>query len=77
MDAVVCKTCHDLLAAYKNAVRVYSDAELSCRGLLGDDFQRVRKEVERLRQACRDADDALIGHLHRDHSNFAQKYGPS
>jgi hypothetical protein len=23
----------------------------------------VRKQVERLRQACRDADDALIGHL--------------
>ena len=36
------------------------DAERGRRGLLGDDFQRVRKELKRLKQACRDADDALL-----------------
>ena len=69
MDVVVCKTCDDLLAVYKRAVKLYADAELSCRGLLGDDFRQAWKEMERLRQACREADDAVLAHLrqHRSH----------
>ena len=73
---MVCKRCDDLLAAYKSAVRLYVDAERGCRGLLGDDLQRVRKEVERLRRACRDADEALIGHLRQAHLNLGEKPSP-
>ena len=50
MDVVVCKTRDDLLASYKRAVKLYADAELSCRGLLGDDFRQAWKEMERLRR---------------------------
>src|SRR5215469_4713142 len=32
---------------YHLTPRLYGETELSCRGLLGDDFQRVWKELER------------------------------
>ena len=53
----------------------YVDAGQGSRGLLGDDFQRIRKELKRLKQACRDADDALLAHLGLDHSYFERKPG--
>ena len=66
---MACKTCDDLLAAYKRAVKVYTNAEPSFRGLIGDEFQLAFKELKRLGQACRDADEALMAHLRHDHSN--------
>jgi hypothetical protein len=34
---MLCKTCDILLSTYKQAVKLYADAELRCRGMLGDD----------------------------------------
>jgi hypothetical protein len=62
-----CKTCEDLLAAYRSAVSLYTNAERSFRGLLGDGFPVALKELKRLKQACRDADDALTEHRRQDH----------
>ena len=72
-----CEACNDLLGAYKRAVRLYKDAELGCRGLLGDDLRLALKELERLRLACRNADEALLSHLRQDHRDFAKKSGSS
>jgi hypothetical protein len=33
-----CDRCHELLAAYKGAVALYTTAERKIRGLIGDDF---------------------------------------
>ena len=66
-----CKACGELLAAYKHAVKLYSTAELKCRGMLGDDLQLALEELKRLRQACRDADDALMAHLSQHHKRHS------
>ena len=65
---MVCKTCDDLLAACKRSVRLFTDAERGCQGLHGDDFQLALKELKRLRQACRDADDTLMAHFSQHHN---------
>ena len=62
-----CKTCDALLAAYKQAVNLYTNAGQSFRGALGDDSRLALKELRRLRQASKDADNALVAHLHQDH----------
>jgi hypothetical protein len=64
-----CKTCDALLANYKLAVRLFADAEQSFRGAVRSDFQLALKELKRLKQACRDADKALMDHWRQDHDN--------
>jgi hypothetical protein len=66
---MACKTCDELLTAYQRLVRVFVNADRSFQGLLGDDFQRPWKELERLRQTCRGANAALLAHWRQDHSN--------
>ena len=70
-----CKTCDDLLVAYQRAVRLYKTAARDIGTLVGDDFRRASKQAELLRQACRDADSAVMAHLRQDHSNFSHKSG--
>lgn len=62
-----CKTCDALLAAFKHAVSLYTNAGESFRGALRGDSRQALKELRRLRQACKDADNALVAHLHQDH----------
>lgn len=70
MSTVGCKRCDDLLADYKNAVRVFTNAGRKFRGATRDDFPLELKELKRLRQACKDADDALMEHWRKDHPDF-------
>lgn len=46
---MLCTTCHDLLAAYKSAVRLYTNTGQRLRGLVGDEFHLIFKELKRLR----------------------------
>ena len=59
---MVCKTCDDLLAAYKRSVRLFTDAERRCQGMLGDDFRPALKKLQRLHLACMDANAAMTAH---------------
>ena len=67
-----CKTCADLLVAYRLAVKLYLNAEQSIvernmkRGL-GKDYTAALEEAERLRLAYRDASDAFMEHWQQDH----------
>lgn len=62
-----CRTCDDLLAAYTSAVNLYTAAARDIETLVGDDFRLASKDTERLRLACRDADNALIAHFRQGH----------
>ena len=64
-----CKRCDELLAVYRRAISLYSTAQRRIRGLKGDDFILAFKELKRLKVECRNADDALMGHLGQDHIN--------
>ena len=50
-DVVDCKRCDELLAAYKDAISLYTNAKRRIRGLLGDNFILAFKELKRLRLA--------------------------
>src|SRR6516225_4616216 len=75
--AMECKTCDALLADYKRRVGLFTNAERGFRGLLGDEFPMALKELKRLKQACKDADDALIEHCRQDHGNLSHKAASS
>ena len=72
-DVVDCKRCDELLAAYKDAISLYTNAQRRIRGLLGDNFILAFKELKRLRLECRHADDALMAHLRQDHGRLSEK----
>jgi hypothetical protein len=63
-----CQTCDELLAVYRDAVSLYNNAD---RELLGGNFGLALQELKRLKQACRDADDALMEHLRKEHNNLS------
>jgi hypothetical protein len=65
-----CEIYDALLANYKLAVRLFTKAELSFRGAIRDDFRLALKELKRLKQACKDADNALMDHWRQDHDNY-------
>ena len=62
-----CRTCDDLLAAYKSAVDLYTTAARDIGTMAGDEFRMASKQAELLRLACHDADNALIAHFWQDH----------
>jgi hypothetical protein len=70
-----CETCDKLLAAYKRSVSLFKDAEGSCQGLLGEEFQLAMKELQQLHQTCHDANAALTAHWRQDHSNLLENSG--
>ena len=72
-----CKTCDELLGEYKRRVALFTNAERGFRGRLGDEFPLALQELKRLKQACRDADDALIEHCDQDHGNLSHKAASS
>ena len=72
-----CKTCDALLIDYKRQVALYMNAERGFRGLLRGEFPLALKELKRLKQACRDADDALIEHCDRDHGHLSNRAASS
>jgi hypothetical protein len=65
---MACKTCNELLAAYERAVTLFGNAVLKIPGALGDDSRAIQEAAHSLVQ-CRDASDALLAHLHQEHSN--------
>ena len=65
-----CEICDGLLANYKSCVRLFTNAQRSLRGAIGDDFQLALKELKHLKQACEDADRALLDHWRQDHGNY-------
>ena len=70
MSPVGCKRCSELLADYRDAVSVLTDAGRKFQGPARGDFPVALKELKRLRQACKDADDALIEHWRQEHPDF-------
>jgi len=62
-----CKTCDELLSAYKQSVSLYTNAVQSFREVLRGASRVTLKELRGLRQACKDADNTLMSHLHQDH----------
>jgi hypothetical protein len=66
---MACKTCDELLAAYKLKVRLFGNAVLKISGALGDDSRLATQDAAHLLVECRDASDALLAHLHQEHSN--------
>ena len=66
---MACKTCDELLAAYKREVRLFGNAVLKISGALGDDSRLATQEAAHLQLKCREASDALLAHLRQQHSN--------
>ena len=69
---MVCRTCSDLLATYRHAVSLYTAATRDIPALVGDELRLASREVEHLRRACREADDALMAHRREYHPNLVK-----
>lgn len=68
-----CKTCDALLADYKCRVRLFAEAERRFRSVIRDDFRLALKKLKRLKQACKDADTALMERWRQDHPTLVAK----
>ena len=66
---MACKTCDELLTAYKREVKLFGNAVSKISGTLGDDSRLATQEAAHLLVKCRKASDALMAHLRQDHSN--------
>jgi hypothetical protein len=66
---MACKTCDQLLAAYKRKVRLFGNAVLKISGALGDDSRLATQEATNSLVKCQDASDALLAHLRQEHGN--------
>jgi len=64
---MVCKTCDELLAAYKREVRLFMNAVLNIPGGFGDDSRVTHQVFDRFTQKCRGANEALMAHLRQEH----------
>jgi len=67
-----CKACDALLADYKQAVKVYANAERSLQGLLEHDYKLAFEKAVKLRQACKAASDAIMEHWRHAHGRASQ-----
>lgn len=65
-----CKTCDELLAAYKDAVSLFKD---SVRGIpgTGADSRLATAKADRLRLKCTETNDALMEHWREHHRSGA------
>jgi len=70
---MVCRTCLELLDAYKRSVSLFTTAERNMRGLIGDDFQLAFKQLESLHQTCMEANAAVTEHWQQEHSSLAEQ----
>ena len=66
-----CKTCDDLFSFYKHSVSRLRNA------VLEDESKLAADEPDRLKLKCKDACDALMAHMRKDHSNVNEKLGSS
>jgi hypothetical protein len=76
-DGVDCKSCDELLNTYRQAAKLYAAAQERFQAQLRGDFKLAWKELKRLREACRTADEALLAHWREEHSDLAEKAGAS
>jgi hypothetical protein len=63
-----CQTCADLLAAWEDAVRTYTDFGLRGHKILADNLRLAIMEEERLRVNCSVARDALMARRSQHHA---------
>ena len=66
---MACKTCDDLLSAYKRSVGLFGNAVSKISGTVGGDSRLATQEAAHLLVKCRDASDALMAHLRKEHGN--------
>ena len=57
------------MAAYQRAVCLYTSTVVNTAILFGANRRLASQEADRLKLACRVADNAPIAHLRQDHSN--------
>ena len=62
---MTCEMCAKLLADSKRSAGLFTKAVQRIPGILGDDSRVAAEEVDCLRQACKDARDALMAHFVR------------
>ena len=62
-----CKICDGLLAEYEQRVRLFTNAERRFQETKRDDFPLALTVLKRLKQACGEADDALLKHCRQEH----------
>jgi len=66
-----CKTCDDLFSFYKHSVRRLRNP------VLEEEPKPPAEDADRLRLKCKDACDALMAHMRKDHSNVTEILGSS
>lgn len=72
---MVCERCEDLLAVYKETVRLYTAYVERIQRLVGVDCRQAHNEAESSRLACIDAETALSEHRRQDHADLAKSLG--
>ena len=65
-----CKTCDELLASYKDAVKLFKDSVKKIPGT-GDDSGLAVRKADSLRLKCTEASGALMEHWREHHSRAA------
>lgn len=64
-----CRTCEQLLAAYRLSVSLFKEAVRKRAGAVGDDSRLPGEAATRLGLQCKDASDALREHWLEHHDN--------
>src|SRR5215831_2825747 len=72
---MACKTCDELLTAYKREVKLFGKAVSKISGTLGDDSRLATQEAAHLLVKCRDASVALTAHWRLEHSDGNEDSG--
>jgi hypothetical protein len=70
---MACKTCDELLADYKNAVRVFKETVRDGLGALGHDGQVAAIRAARWSEICKQASDHLLAHWRKEHRSLAAR----
>jgi hypothetical protein len=72
-----CKTCEELLAAYKRSIGFFTKAVQRIPARFGDDSREAAELVNRLRQGFKDGREDLMAHFRQDHSPIDKEAGDS
>ena len=72
MQVMDCKTCEQLLAAYRDSVSLFKNAVRKGSGAVRDDLRLTGKKAEQLGRQCKDASDAFMDHWRQHHGTGAK-----
>jgi hypothetical protein len=64
---MACKTCGELVDAYRRSVSLFRNAVLKVAGAQGLNRRLAVQEMTQLEKACMDANDALREHMRQPH----------